>query len=310
MQPEHLTDLIEKVTSPSDGLAANPRVSEVVGRIVKDLFHTIEDLDVTPEEFWSAMDYLRDVGTNNEFGLLAPGLGFEHLLDLRMDEAEHAAGLDGATPRTIEGPLFVPGAPKSKGDARLDDGSDEGDVVFMSGRILSTDGTPIDGAVVDVWHANTRGLYSIFDSDQTPYNLRRKIETGSDGRYAFRSILPSGYACPPNGPTQQLLDQLGRHGNRPAHIHIMVEAPDHRTLTTQINLDGDEYLNDDFAFATREELVAVTVLHDDPADIEARGLTAPFYTIDFDFNLNTSSEAVDFDRVDRARVEAQMVAVV
>ena len=51
-------------------------------------------------------------------------------------------------------------------------------------------------------------------------------------------------------PTQQLLDQLGRHGQRPAHIHFFISAPDHRHLTTQINLDGDQYLHDDFAYAT------------------------------------------------------------
>ena len=71
----------------------------------------------------------------------------------------------------------------------------------------------------------------------------------------FRSLLPSGYACPPDGQTQKLLDQLGRHGHRPAHIHFFVSAPSYRKLTTQINIDGDEYLHDDFAFATRDGLI-------------------------------------------------------
>ena len=74
-------------------------------------------------------------------------------------------------------------------------------------------------AIVDVWQANTGGTYSWFDASQSEFNLRRRIETDAQGNYRFRSIVPSGYGCPPTGPTQQLLDQLGRHGQRPAHIH-------------------------------------------------------------------------------------------
>ena len=117
------------------------------------------------------------------------------------------------------------------------------------------------------------------------------IETDGEGRYRFRSILPSGYGCPPDGPTQHLLNLLGRHGQRPAHIHFFVEAPGFRKLTTQINIAGDEYLHDDFAFATRDGLIPDLVRHDDPGEIQARGLDAPFVTIRFDFALNR--EAAD-----------------
>jgi len=83
-----------------------------------------------------------------------------------------------------------------------------------------------------------------------PWNLRRRIETDGEGRYRFRSIPPAGYGCPPDGPTRKLLDQLGRHGQRPAHVHFFVSAPDYRQLTTQINIAGDKFLYDDFVFAT------------------------------------------------------------
>ena len=115
----------------------------------------------------------------------------------------------------------------------------------MDGQVRDINGKPVAGAVVDVWHANTLGGYSFFDPSHPKYNLRRRIETDTEGRYKFRSLLPSGYACPPNGQVQKLLDQLGRHGNRPAHIHFFVSAPDYRKLTTQINIDGDAYLHDD-----------------------------------------------------------------
>ncbi len=55
-------------------------------------------------------------------------------------------------------------------------------------------------------------------------------------------------ACPPDGTTQALLNKLGRHGNRPSHVHYFISAPGYRKLTTQFNIEGDQYLWDDFAF--------------------------------------------------------------
>ena len=136
-----------------------------------------------------------------------PGLGIETFLDLRLDEAERKAGIEGGTPRTIEGPLYIAGAPLAKGEVRLDDGSETGEVLIMEGQVRDVNGKPVAGAVVDVWHANTKGGYSFFDPSQAKYNLRRRIETDTEGRDRFRSILPSGYACPPDGQTQALLDQ-------------------------------------------------------------------------------------------------------
>src|SRR5690606_7684512 len=130
----------------------NPRVRAIVNRIVKDLCYTIEDFDVQPSEFWTALNYLNEAG--REFGLIAAGLGFERFPDVRMDEAEAKAGIRGGTPRTIEGPLYVAGAPESVGHARLDDGTDPGQTLVMRGRVLGSDGAPIANALVEVWHAN------------------------------------------------------------------------------------------------------------------------------------------------------------
>ena len=261
-----------------------------MGRVVTDLCRTVEEFDVSPTEFWTAVGYLTRLGQANEAGLLVAGLGIEHFLDLLLDEKERRAGLEGGTPRTIEGPLWLADAPLEKGEARLDQDPEQGTVLCMEGQVRDADGAPIPGAIVDVWHANTKGGYSFFDPSQSPWNLRRRIETDGEGRYRFRSVLPSGYGCPPDGPTQELLNHLGRHGQRPAHVHFFVEAPRHRKLTTQINIAGDKYLHDDFAFATRDGLIPEVVRHDDPAEIKARGLSEPFVTIRFDFALNRDAE--------------------
>jgi catechol 1,2-dioxygenase len=296
-------DLLRKV-SGLDNDNGDARLKRIVHRVVSDLFRTIEEFDVQPDEFWSAMSYLTSLGQANETGLLVPGLGLETFLDMRLDEAERKAGIDGGTPRTIEGPLYIAGAPLSRGEARLDDGSEEGEVLFMEGRVRDVNGMPVAGATVDVWHANPLGGYSFFDPTQPKYNLRRRIETDAEGRYRFRSILPAGYACPPEGPTQQLLDQLGRHGRRPAHIHFFVTAPDHRKLTTQINIDGDEYLHDDFAFATRDGLIPEVHRHTDPAKIREHGLNGPYAEITFDFVLHPEAQGLPSTEVHRVHTEA------
>lgn len=285
---------------------ANPRVQQVVLRLLGDLCKAIEDLDITPTEFWSGVAYMSAAGAANELGLLAAGLGLERFLDIRADEAEQKAGLEGGTPRTIEGPLYVAGAPESVGFARLDDGTeaDKGEVLFMQGTVFDQQGKPLPGAKVEVWHANLLGNYSFFDRTQSPFNLRRTIVTDENGRYQFRSIIPVGYGCPADGTTQALLNQLGRHGQRPAHIHFFVSAPGHRKLTTQINIDGDEYLWDDFAFASREGLVPPVNRIDDPARIDAMHLSKPFASIDFDFHLYHETAAAPTTLVDRPRAAA------
>ncbi|ALP65121.1 catechol 1,2-dioxygenase [Paraburkholderia caribensis] len=278
----------------------NARTKQVVNRIIRDLFITIDELDVTPNEFWSALNYLGEAGQSGELGLLAAGLGFEHFLDVRLDEAEARAGLQGGTPRTIEGPLYVAGAPESTGHARLDNGNEPGETLVMRGRVLDEAGQPVRDALVEVWHANHLGNYSHFDKSQPAFNLRRSIRTDENGTYSFRSVVPIGYSVPPEGKTQQLLDLLGRHGHRPAHIHFFVSAPGFRKLTTQINIEGDPYLWDDFAFATREGLVPA-VKKEEGATGKPYGIDGQFALIDFDFSLVKDRSNVPTSEVERVR---------
>jgi catechol 1,2-dioxygenase len=287
-----------------DQPGGNDRLKRIVRRVTFDLCRTMEEFDVTPSEFWTAVSYLTRLGQANEVGLLVPGLGIETFLDVMMDEKERRAGLTGGTPRTIEGPLYVAGAPLENNEARLDQDPEQGEVLFIDGQVRDTASNPVAGAIVDVWHANTKGGYSFFDPSQSAYNLRRRIETDAAGNYRLRTILPSGYGCPPHGVTQQLLTALGRHGNRPAHIHFFVEAPGYRKLTTQINISDDPYLHDDFAFATRDELIPDLVRHTDPGEIKARGLNEPFATIRFDFTLNSEAAQLPDPVVMREHAQA------
>lgn len=299
--------VIDDLASRASGLdqpGGDQRLKTIANRLLADLFTAVDDLDISMNEVWSAVAYLGQAARNNELGLIMPGIGLEHFLDLRLDEEERRAGLAGGTARTIEGPLYIAGAPLSKGTARLDDGSDKGEVVFMQGQVRDQDGKPIADAIVDVWHANTLGNYSHFDPQQAPYNLRRRIQTDAQGRYSFRSIMPSGYATPEGGSTEQLMFAFGRHGHRPAHIHFFVSAPGYRHLTTQINIEGDEYLFEDFAFGTREDLIPPVARVSDPKVLAERQVQEPFASIDFDFVLVPEADGVVGTIVERERAAA------
>jgi len=298
MNQSQLLDLVNS-TKINEG---TPRVREITRRIVSDLFRTIDDFNVTPDEFWAAAQWLTRLGATGQVGLITAGLGFDRLLDIRSDEADRAVGRETGTPRAIEGPLYIPGAPLSKFEVRLDTGEEAGEALVVEGQVLNTEGNPVSGAIVDVWHCNDKGRYSHFDPDQKEYNLRRRIETEVNGRYRFRSFIPPGYSIPPNSPTSELFELLGRHGQRPAHIHFLVVAQELRTLTTQINIPGDTFIDDDFAFATRDGLVVDLERKVPPKGYESLGLTEPFTRVKFDFLLpkaNNAQEAAPEARYQR-----------
>ena len=83
-----------------------------------------------------------------------------------------------------------------------------------------------------------------------------------------------------------------------------MSAPGHRHLTTQINIAGDKYLYDDFAFATREGLIPKIVRHEDAKKMKEKELNTPFSEIEFDFTLAALAKKDAEDAVNRRRVEA------
>jgi len=283
----------------------NARAKEITHRLLSDLFKAIDDLDMTPDEIWAGVTYFNKLGQDGEAALLAAGLGLEKYLDIRMDAQDLEADIHGGTPRTIEGPLYVAGAPVRDGVSKIDINPDEdAGPLIIHGTVTGPDRKPVAGAVVECWHANSKGFYSHFDPTgaQSEFNLRGAVRTGADGKYEFRTLMPVGYGCPPHGATQQLLNMLARHGNRPAHVHFFVTSDKTRKLTTQINIEGDPLIWDDFAYATREELV--------PHVVEKTGgialdLKADAYKeIQFDIALSPLIEGKDNQLVNRPRASA------
>jgi catechol 1,2-dioxygenase len=113
--------------------------------------------------------------------------------------------------------------------------------------------------------------------------LRGIFQTGPDGRYNFRSVKPRWYPIPNDGPVGKLLDSLGRHPNRAAHLHFIVTAPGYEPVVTHIFTPDCGYLHEDAVFGVKEQLVADFRQVDDEAAAKALGFTAPFWSVDWDF---------------------------
>jgi len=291
VQTAPVQSLLDRV-SGRDAEGGDARLKAITRDLVEAVMKTIVKYDVTESEFWGAIKYFQDGA--GEFGLIVPGVGLGRFMDLVMDARDAEAGLSGGTPRTIEGPLYVAGAPLVESGANLSDDPDDTDTLYMNGQIKGQDGQPVPDAILHVWHANSKGFYSHFDPTgaQSSFNNRRRLKLGADGRYAFQSKMPNGYSVPPGGATETLMFALGRHGNRPAHVHFFVEAPGYRTLTTQINFGDDPFAADDFAFATREGLLPVPNRQGDSAYIA------------FDFELQQADKKDDEAFSTRKRAEA------
>lgn len=287
-----IRSLLDRAAGLDSG-SGDTRLKGIMRELLDAVARVIVRHDVTEDEFWGAVKYLQD--SAGEIGLIVPGIGLEHFMDLYMDAKDAEAGQTGGTPRTIEGPLYVAGAPLVEGkDVNLTVDPDDTTNLYMTGQVRGPDGEPVPGVIMHVWHADSQGWYSHFDptKEQTPFNNRRRIKLGEDGRYAFRSKMPQGYSVPPGGATDVLMQALGRHGKRPAHVHFFIEAPGYRQLTTQINFGDDPFARDDFAFGTREGLLPVPMRQGDSASIT------------FDFELQRASRDEDEKFSARARLEA------
>jgi catechol 1,2-dioxygenase len=133
----------------------------------------------------------------------------------------------------------------------------KGESCLFIGRVLDLDGNPVAGAKIDVWSDNAEGYYDVQQPDIQPkWNNRGVFVTGADGRYSFVGIKPVSYPIPDDGPVGKMLNSLGRHPYRPAHMHYMVRAEGFQKLVTHTFVGGDPYLNSDTVFGVKKTLVA------------------------------------------------------
>lgn len=224
------------------------RGNQVVGELIRRINGAIAELDVTYGEYQAAKQWLIEVGEAGEWPLLLD-VFVEHAVEVQA--YKERSGSEG----TILGPYYVPDAPVLESPFELPHRPNEsGERLRFTGRVLSSDRTPLAGAELDIWHADADGLYSGF-SEIPAGILRGKVITDAAGCYEVRTIAPAPYTIPHEGPTGRMIAACGWHPWRPAHLHLIVRAAGHEDLITQLFPAGSEYLNEDVADAVKESLI-------------------------------------------------------
>lgn len=117
------------------------------------------------------------------------------------------------TPTQIEGPYYRLCSPHR---ASMIEPGVEGTPLVLSGRVLTPEGKPIPGAIVDFWQSDNKGNY-----DMVGYILHGHVFTDAEGRYQMETIVPACYE-----PRQA------------EHIHVKVQGVS-RPITTQLYFSDD-----------------------------------------------------------------------
>jgi len=269
---------------------SSERLARILPEAIQALHELISKHRVTEEEWMAVLGYLTEVGKHDEFVLLSDVTRTSVLVDSITHEDE-----SGVTPSDVEGPLYREDPPWREKPVKIYEeyeGVENGDVLFVHGRVTSTDGgVPISGAVLDIWQTGPDGGYDIWDERQPDYNFRGRFGVGEDGSYEFQTMVPKPYTVPTDGPVGRLLEATGQHPWRPAHIHVKVEAEGHETLVTQVFFPDDPYLDNDTIGAVKQALVRPLTRHESEEELARRGLDAPFYTCEFDVTLKPAMSA-------------------
>jgi hydroxyquinol 1,2-dioxygenase len=233
--------------------AEDPRLRQIMQSLVRHLHAFALDVELTMQEWETAIGFLTSTGhmcddKRQEFILLSDTLGFSMLVD-----AINHRSIEGVTETTVLGPFYVPPLHELPPDSDIAGGA-HGTPLHVAGRVLTPDGAPIAEAWVDVWQSDDDGYYDVQKPGQEE-NLRARFRTDVEGRFSFWSIVPTSYPIPTDGPVGKMLESVGRHPYRPAHIHFMIGKDSFDTLVTHLFIAGDEYLESDAVFGVKPQLV-------------------------------------------------------
>jgi len=155
------------------------------------------------------------------------------------------------TPSQTEGPFYPVQMPDDRdNDLFVVDGAGgrpAGEILVFEGTLYDGAGIPVPGAVVEIWQTDDNGIYmhpGDSNSSRRDVNFQSygESETGPDGRYSFRTIMPGDY------------------NPRPRHIHVKVRMDGRELLTTQFYFSKDSNAGSDRIFAGAGEEVSALIM--------------------------------------------------
>lgn len=263
--------------------APDARLREVMDALVRHLHDFAREVKLTEAEWAEGIRFLTATGhitdaQRQEFILLSDVLGLSTLV-----VAQNHAKPAGCTEATVLGPFRAEGAPHFECGADIARGA-PGEPCYVHGRVVDEQGRPLAGARVEVWQADANGRYDV-QYDGAEHRARGVFTADADGRFHFRSIVAEAYPIPHDGPVGALLERLGRHPWRPAHLHFMIEAAGCEPLITHVFRAGDRYLDADAVFGVRSSLVADWQRHEAGPAPDGGVSALPYYTLQFSFVL-------------------------
>jgi hydroxyquinol 1,2-dioxygenase len=278
---------------------ADPRFKQIITGVVQHAHALVRELDLKPEEWMAAIQFLTRVGQTcddkrQEFILLSDTLGISMQV-VQLDQARRSARAAAdktasarPTEATVQGPFYWEGSPVLPLGADIGEGM-PGEPAWYSGRVTDTHGAPVADCCLDVWSGDGDGVYDMQmgseDGQEVGMRLRARFHTDADGRYRFWSIKPTFYPVPDNGPVGDMLRAMGRHPNRPGHIHMMVYKPGYVSLTTHLFAADSPYLDSDAVFGVRDSLIVHFDKHAAGTAPDGRAMSTPWHSTQYDFTL-------------------------
>jgi protocatechuate 3,4-dioxygenase beta subunit len=258
----------------------DPRLKQLIQSLIKHLHGFAREVRLTEQEFNTAINLVTALGrlttdSHNETRLIAGSLGLSTLVCMMNN---------GGTTANLLGPFWRKDAPLVENGGSIVRSPTPGAALFFTGHVVDTEGQPIVGAQVDVWHASTKGLYENQDPSQADWNLRGRFTTDETGSFNYRTIKPSGYPVPAGGPTEQLLNVQHRHPFRPAHLHALVYKEGFKTIASQVYADDDENLASDAQFGVISNAIGHYLRHEQEPAPDA-GVQGPWYSMTYTFVL-------------------------
>jgi hydroxyquinol 1,2-dioxygenase len=267
----------------------DPRLREVMTALVKHVHAFVREIEPTPQEWATAIDFLTRTGhlctgKRQEFILFSDVLGVSMLVDAINNRLS-----TGATPTTVEGPFHIHDAPERASGEEITKGA-PGIPCFVTGTVRSTDGKPIPGVVLDIWQTDGEGLYEAQRDLAEPW-MRGIYRSGADGSFLVKTVAPVGYTIPMDGTVGELMQRTNISHMRPAHIHFHLRAPGYHQVITHLFQRGDQYIDTDVVYGVKEPLIVDFVKQPQGKAPNGETVDQPFYVVNYDFVLERQAKA-------------------